>query len=416
MTKPSKASPSVRRASIPLKTLMYIAWRNLVHKKLRASLTILGVVIGIGAIYFLLSFGIGLQRLVTNEVIGNQSLKSIEVSTPNSKIIKLDNDIYQKIKNLAHVVRIGASYSYAGSLKVQGSEIDAIVYGVDDSYQKMDNLVASKGRLLRDDDTDSMVINHIALQAIGIKEDSKAIGKKVTVRIPLLNANPESKAESPQAEILKDFTIVGVTGSGSGSEIFITNHVFQLAGRNTYGNIKLEVDDSQNVPVLRKQIESLGYQTTSPNDTVDQINQIFKFFNFVLVGFGAIGMIVAVLGMFNTLTISLLERTKEIGLMMALGARDKDMRKLFIFEAVLLSVIGAAIGIIMAVFGGLVVTLVMNGFARGRGVTDSFALFANPPILILGTLGFMLLVGLAVVYFPAKRAEHINPIDALRRE
>ena len=146
-------------ASVAIGTLFYIAWRNLVHKKLRAILTLMGVVIGIGAIYFLLSFGIGLQRLVTSQVIGNQSLKSVNVTTPNSKIIKLDDASYQKMRNLPHVVRSGASYSYAGSLKLQGSEVDAIVYGVDDNYQRMDNLVASKGRLLTREDNKSMLIN-----------------------------------------------------------------------------------------------------------------------------------------------------------------------------------------------------------------------------------------------------------------
>src|SRR5206468_3453072 len=110
----------------------------------------------------------------------------------------------------------------------------------------------------------------------------------------------------------------------------------------------------------RKQIESMGFLTTSPIDTIEQINQMFKFFNVLLAGFGAIGMIVAVLGMFNTLTISLLERTKEVGLMITLGGRNRDMRKLFIFEAVLLSVAGAVIGIVSAIILGQIINLVMN--------------------------------------------------------
>src|SRR5665213_501779 len=100
-------------APIPITILIYIAWRNLVSKKLRAFLTIFGVVIGIGAIFFLLSFGLGLQHLVTSQVIGNQSIKSIDVTTSNSKIIVLNDAILQKIKGLPHVASIGASRSYA---------------------------------------------------------------------------------------------------------------------------------------------------------------------------------------------------------------------------------------------------------------------------------------------------------------
>src|SRR6185369_16117416 len=140
------------------------------------------------------------------------------------------------------------------------------------------------------------------------------------------------------------------------------------------------------------------------------------FFNIVLAGFGAIGMIVAVLGIFNTLTISLLERTKEIGLMITLGGRNRDMRKLFIFEAVLLSFAGAVIGIICAIIFGQLINLGMNLVSQHRGVTERFQLFANPWWLILGLVTFMLLVGLIVVFIPARRAARINPIDALRRE
>jgi putative ABC transport system permease protein len=399
--------------AIPTPVLTYMAWRNLMHKKLRAFLTIFGVVVGIGAIYFLLSFGIGLQRLVTSQVIGNQSLKSIEVTTPNSKIIKLDRANYEKVRGLPHVVKVGASFSYAGSLKMQGSEIDSIVYGTDENYQELANLRTSAGRQLRKSDNRHVVVNTAALVAMGIKaENAKgAIGKKVAIRIPLLTTS-----STGETEIGDDFTIVGVLPSGGGSEVFLPNHVFEIAGVKVYTQMKIEADDSSTVGGLRKQIESMGFATTSPIDTVDQINQIFKFFNLILVGFGAIGMIVSVLGMFNTLTISLLERTREIGLMKALGGRNRDMRKLFIFEALLLSIVGAVTGIILAAIMGLIINLIMNGFAARRGVTETFNLFAHPPLLILGTIGFMAMVGLLVVYFPARRAERINPIDALRRE
>jgi putative ABC transport system permease protein len=398
-------------AVVPLSVLTYMAWRNLMHKKLRAFLTIFGVVIGIGAIYFLLSFGIGLQRLVTSQVIGDQSLKSVEITTPNSKIIKLDRQNYEKIRGLPHVVQVGASYSFAGSLKSQGSEVDSIVYGTNPTYQELANLDTLYGRQLTDSDNKAVVANQAALVAMGIsvKDSKNAVGKKISITIPLQNAGKVN-------QISTEFTIVGVLPTGSGSEVFIPNHVFEVAGVNVYTQVKLEADHSTSVAGLRKQIESLGFVTTSPIDTVDQINQVFKFFNIILVGFGAIGMIVSVLGMFNTLTISLLERTREIGLMKALGGRSNDMRKLFIFEALLLSVFGAIIGILLAAVFGQLINFIMNNFASGRGVSERFNLFANPPELIFGTIAFMAFVGLVVVYFPARRAERINPIDALRRE
>ena len=93
------------------------------------------------------------------------------------------------------------------------------------------------------------------------------------------------------------------------SQPFTNNEVAQ------YGQVKVETDVRANVAAVRKQIAGLGLTTASPLDTLDQINTIFTIFTFVVAGFGGIGMVIAVLGMFNTLTISLLERTSELGLM-----------------------------------------------------------------------------------------------------
>lgn len=396
------------RKAISFLILVEIAWSNLVHKKLRTFLTVFGVTIGIGAIFLLLSFGIGLQRLVTNQVVGNQSIKSVDVTTPNSKIIKLNQEVLTKMKNLPHVVQIGSVYNYAGSLKVKGSEIDTIVYGVDRSYQQMSNLSVVNGRLLKPDDSKAIVISTSSLKQIGMENDKAVIGKTISLRIPL---HTEGKND-----IQHDFTIVGVIDAKGSNEVYIPSGIISAAGIDVLSQVKIEVDDIKNVKPLRGQVESLGFQTTSPVDTVTEINQIFKFFNIILAGFGAIGMIVAVLGMFNTLTISLLERTREIGLMMALGGRNRDIRLLFIFEAVLLSIVGALIGIISAAVIGQIINGIMNALARSRGVSQGFQIFALPWWLVLGTLSFMVLVGLIVVFLPARRASRISPIDALRRE
>ncbi len=93
--------------AIPLRMVIYIAWRNLVSKKLRTFLTIFGVIIGIGAIFFLLSFGLGIQNLVTKEIVGNSSVKSIDISSANSKVVQLNNEQVDKIKNLPHVEKYG---------------------------------------------------------------------------------------------------------------------------------------------------------------------------------------------------------------------------------------------------------------------------------------------------------------------
>jgi putative ABC transport system permease protein len=395
-------------ATIPRSVILYIAWRNLTSKKLRTFLTLFGVVIGIGAIFFLLSFGFGLRDLVSKEILGNQSVKAIEVTSPNSKIIRLDYPTLEKIEGLPHVSKIGKMFSFAGSVSYNGGENDVVVYGVDVPYAELTNLSVVSGRLLSVADSDTMLINNGSLESFGLTKDT-AIGKKITVYVPVNN-------ELLPTEIKKEFTIVGVVEGNSGSELFIPSIIFESNGATVFSQSRILADDQQNVAGLREKIESLGLETISPSDTIDQINQIFRFINVILVSFGAIGMIVAILGMFNTLTISLLERTKEIGLMVALGGRAKDMRRLFVYEAFIMSLFGASIGIVMSIANGTILNIVMNRFAQSRGVSDSFTLFSYPWWLIIGMIVFMVIVGMLVVYFPARRAMKINPIDALRRE
>lgn len=391
--------------------LISLAIRNLVSKKLRTGLTVFGIAIGIGAIYFLLSFGVGLQNLVTNEVIGNQSIKTIDVTSNNSRIVKIDDIAQERIKDIPNVIDSGKAYYYPGSYKISSSESDSIVYGIDSGYQKLTYLNLIDGRLLSEKDSLNAVINKAALESIGLASKPKdIINKQIEVTVPLSSVDKKLKT------IQQKFTIVGVIDSGSGAEIFLPASIFRDAGVPYVTQLKVGASKVDDIANIRTQIESQGLQTTSPVDTIEQINQVFKFMNFMLVGIGSIGMIVAVLGMFNTLTISLLERTKEIGLMFALGARSVDMRKLFIIEALLLSFIGSLVGMGGAFLLGRIVNIVMNAFAYKRGVKDTFELFATSPIIILGMLLFMMFIGLVVVFLPARRAEHINPIDALRRE
>ncbi len=402
----------IDKSSVKLSVIFSIALNNILYKKLRSGLTVLGIAIGIGAIFFLLSFGIGLQRLVTTEVIGNQSIKTIEVVAKNSKIISLDDITSNRITNIPNTEMIGKSYFLPGSFKLSNSESDTIVYGIDENYEKLTYLNVIAGTLLRDTQVDNgLLINKSALESVGITADvNQLVGKQLEIIVPI------TKDAKNQNEIRKQFTVVGIIDSGTGAEIFIDSTIFKEAGVVAYSQIKVGANTVEDVAQIRTQIESLGLETTSPADTLDDINRVFRFMNFILVGFGAIGMVVAVLGMFNTLTISLLERTKEIGLMVALGARSIDMKRLFIIEALLLSLLGSVFGIVCAFVHGRVVNIIMNTFASRRGVTDSFELFAYPPLLIIGMLAFMTLVGLLVVYMPARRAQRINPIDALRRE
>jgi putative ABC transport system permease protein len=409
-TEPVYVNGEKQQNHIHYSTLLHIALNNLFSKKLRSFLTVFGVVIGVSAIFFLLSFGLGVQTLVTEQVIGDQSLKSIDIQSPSSKIVAINEQFVNEVRGYSNVTGVGVQYSFPGITAVKGGEVDSVVYGVDETYQGLSNFVISEGRLLQKDDTKAVVVNASILESLGFKDAKNAIGAEVMVNVPL------EKFDAKVKEVKGTYTIVGIVASTSGNEIYLPSTIFDIAGVPSYTQAKIIVNDAANVTNVRLQVEAKGFVTNSLTDTVSEINNIFRFFNLILVGFGSIGMIVAVLGMFNTLTISLLERTQEIGLMMALGARRRDVKRLFTLEAVIISAIGAIIGMLLAYIAGMIVNTYLNLNAQSRGVNEWFNVFEVPLWTVVTVLIATIIVGLLVVFYPARRAGRTNPIEALRRE
>lgn len=404
----SKAPSQAVRPSV----LVRIAFKNLFFKRLRTSLTILGVVIGIGSIVFLLSLGSGLQKLVASQVVGSTSIKTIDVTTPKAKSVKLDPDHLARFKSLSGVDQVARVYYSSGKVSLGQSRTDAVVYGADQSYANLSSFKVVAGGVNNLESTSGVVVNASLLKAIGVGNQAGAVKKSVDVIITI----PAATEGAKDTTVTKTFIIGGVVETGAGAEIYVPASVFEGQGVTAATQAKLLVADRTQVAAVRKQVENQGFNTASPIDTIDQINQIFNLLNIVLVGFGGIGMVIAILGMFNTLTISLLERTKEFGLMISLGARTRDVRRLFVAEALTLSIMGGIFGILAAFILGAVTNLVVNSFAHGRGVTDTVSLFAISPQLMVATLAFVSVLGYIVVLYPAHKAAHTNPVDSMRRD
>lgn len=396
-----------RRGHIGLAQIVRMAVANLLYKKFRSFITLLGITIGIGAIYLLLSFGMGLQDLVQGQVVNNKTINTIDVSSINSKIVSLTPETIKQVKAINHVVDVSGIYSLASRVTVGRSNADAVVYGVDATYLELTDLALEQGKMLDPMSSDHIVVNDSLLRLIGIENAKDALDKEISVTITL----------SSETSIERMMTIAGVVNSGDvGAEVYLSKQIIDKVGESDYSAIKVVVDSRESIPEVRAQIENLGYSTASPIDTIEQINQVFRFFNLVLVSLGSIGMVIAALGMINTLTVSLLERTREISLMMILGARRKDIRAMFTTEAIILSLLGGTIGILLAIATGTIINLVLNRLATDRGVSEAFSVFAVSPILIISVLALMVLIGLIVSYLPARRASKINPVQALREE
>jgi len=400
-----------REGVVATSILVRMAAQNLFFKRLRTTLTILGVVIGIGAVIFLLSFGYGLQNLVSRQVIGAKSVKSIDVNKPRSTAIKFDGENITRLKNIGSVESVARVFTEAAKVKSGSSQIDSVLFGVDSEYLNLASVRVVTGKsLLAGGSTDETLINTSLARAVGLPQGDEVLGKVINMSFDVVQADGVKKT------VQKDMRIIGLVEGSGGAEVFVRSQLFIDNGAQDAGQVKILATDRAAVPQIRKEIESIGFATASPLDTLDQISQVFGLLQMVFIGFGGIGMVIAILGMFNTLTISLLERTREIGLLIEFGARRRDIKRLFIIESLMLSILGGLIGLISAFMLGKIADVAISSFARSRGVQESVSAFMVTPQLAIMTLVLSALFGLAVVYFPARRASRIDPIDALRYE
>lgn len=393
-----------------LRTIFWLASQNLKFKRLRTLLTMAGIIIGLGSIVFLIALAMGLHQAVNRQVLGSRSIKTIDVTSPNAASIQLTQDRANKIGQIANVNSVGHAYILPGKVNFQNSLSDTVVYATDNLYLNLIGLdyVAGHHDLSA---PHSALVNTSMLSLLGINSPAKAIGHKLKVTVNITEPNGATKKQVPQ-----DLTVAGVVSTGSGSEVYMEQDPITQAGEPVYSQLKVTANSESAVNVVRQQIGGLGLTTSSPIDTLSEINTFFQFFTFVVIGFGGIGMIVAILGMFNTLTISLLERTSEIGLMISLGARKADVKRLLIAEALLLALIGSAIGIVLAWVVGMTIDVLMSGLAASHGVQGKITIFNVSFVLVIAVLLLSVLIALLVAYYPARRASSINPINALRNE
>jgi putative ABC transport system permease protein len=251
------------------------------------------------------------------------------------------------------------------------------------------------------------------LSVLGIKE-SEALTKRFNASFivvsDLLN-DPTTNIESSQAE----YSIVGVTPDEKTPVFYVPFIDLRTLGITNFSQVKVVVKNQNELSKTRRQIESMGYITRSVADTVAQINSLFATARTILMVLGMVALGVAALGMFNTLTISLLERTREVGLMKAMGMKSSEVQELFLAESVIMGFLGGVFGILLGWILGKFIGLSLSFFSffKGVGVID----VAHIPTPFIITIVFLsLLVGLLTGIYPAKRSTRISALNALRYE
>ena len=175
----------------------------------------------------------------------------------------------------------------------------------------------------------------------------------------------------------------------------------------------MKVARAQDTDDVEAQVKAMGFTAVSLNDALQGAKRAFIILDIALSLIGSIALAVSSLGIVNTMVMSILERTREIGIMKAIGGSDADIRRIFLVEAAALGLAGGAAGVALGWLVGRVINFGANLYIQSQGGTPG-NLFSLPFWLVAGAIGFSLVVSLIAGSFPAARAARLDPIQALR--
>lgn len=389
----------------------------------RTLLTVLGMSIGIGAILFLVSLGYGLQKTLLERITTSDSLLTLDISEAKSGIVSLNHDMIKKIEAMPGVEDVSPAFQITTQGHLDDLSADLVTIGSKPSFLKLGGYKPSKGVLLSDDNENGIVISSAIGQVFG-KSVDEMLGKEMTFSFFVPKAasavdtssdsSSDSQAQSDFEKVDSEvkYKIIGVV-DGEDNVVYVNMSSLGNLNIDKYGQVKVKTKSNAEMGIIRDKILEYGLLVSSLSDTVDQANQIFKVVQIILMLFGIIALVVSAIGMFNTMTITLLERTEEIGIMKSIGASDMGISVMFFMESAIMGFLGGCAGVSIGWLGGLGFNTVINIVATRFG-GQSVSLFYSPTWFILAILAFSGIVGFLTGLVPARRASKIDPLDALR--
>ncbi len=392
--------------------MLSLSTRMFKTRPMRTFLTILGVSVGIGTVLFLVSLGYGLQNIILNRITTADSLLSLDVSPGAADFVKITQADADKIKALPEVDEVSPIVNLSGQVTIDKFTGDSLIRGVDPAFFRLEGIMPSKGELFKGSNSYEAVITTAAAMLFDLQPD-QIIGKEVSLNFFVPRTVEGSKEEVEIVKKEERYRIIGVLEEANSALLYIPRDSISELGLKDYAQIKVKVKDSASMEPLRSKIVDMGFVTSALSDTIEQANKIFKVVQIVLSLFGLVALIVSAIGMFNTMTIALLERTNEIGIMRAIGVIKKDIRRLFLVESALMGFLGGLGGVAIGYIAGEIANIGLNLLAKNFG-GQSVDLFYRPFWFIMLIIVFSLFVGFFTGIYPSVRAARLNPLDALR--
>jgi ABC-type lipoprotein release transport system permease subunit len=497
---------------MPFIDLLKLALRNLREARLRATLTSMGVIVGVAVIVTMVSFGLGLQRNMLsrfraldlfNEIrVFGKSVFSMAMTNVDPKLRRdenpgdrrgpslrsdkaptriLDDAALAEILKIPGVAYVEPDVGFTVYIRCNGKVFPQSVAGASVPSASSRFKTFSAGHMISSNDSDEAVVSEVLTETCGFAKPEDAVGKTIeflTTRADQKDAEDtkdKAKTDEQQDEGLsffglpledesagppnsiagRTFRIAGVLGqekregAAQGGPIgllfnaqlyvpvsaasdwgrkhrnpmgevalALARQSGQLSQSETegYGSAVIRVTDPVVLTQVRTRLTELGFSSFSIVDQLDQIRTVFLIIDSVLGLLGGISLLVASFGIANTMIMSILERTREIGIMKAIGAEDREIKLIFFFEAAVIGLTGGIIGCLAAwgidgVANRLAYQFILK--PQNASFVDFFSL---PPYLWLGAIAFALCVSILAALYPAARAARIDPVRALRHD
>jgi putative ABC transport system permease protein len=400
-----------------------LAFKNLRHRLSRSLLTLLGIAIGIMAIISLLALGEGMQQAVTGELSSLSDV--IIVSTGGGGFSSFggggstsageyftQRDI-AGIERIQGIKEVSTQLSGVGLAEYNGKTTVLSLTGMEVSVMKLQyaNQNLEAGGFLNEGEQNKIMIGN------SIAHDTFNADISVGGRI---------KINGQKFFVSGIFGKQGFGGSSSDSIVLMSSRDFQkLTGQSNISLIYVRVNNVNDAESIATTIQNAinenhgkkNFATaTTMTSILKTVQNIIGILQLVLVGIASIALVVASIGIMNTMLTSVMERTREIGIMKAIGATTRDIMSIFIIEGVLMSGVGGIIGIILGVFGSQALTLILGSF-MSMGGGGSFQLVPIITITsVILAVAVSLIVGVLSSLYPAWRAARMSPIEAVRYE